>query len=305
MATTNQLAKQRAAFIERQRALLENNVSAIQGKLFDAVFNKLLEKLDLADGKILNNNSNIDLASTLDKIMKDFMTNDFNKVIKLFSNDLIGLQGLNSAYFKTIEEDQTKLKQIANDVNTIMRKRIGLDASGNKIKGGYLDKLSTDPKFKQELKKATYKAVTTGASMDDFKAKMKTLITGNDSVNGGLQKHFNRFVYDTYQQFDRTTAVLYSNKLDLKAFIYSGTKITTSRCFCINNKGKVFTLEEAEKWRSKLNDSCGPIWNEKKDGRYVPIDMMGGYGCVDVPNFISNRMAIRLRPDLEAKLSST
>lgn len=301
--TTNQIAKLRAKFIDDKRIALDYKVTAIQKKLFAAIFDKLINELDIADGKIVSNNKNIDLASSLDKIMKEFVTNDFSKVIALFSDDLIGLQALNKTYFTTLSKDRIKLDKISTQVDAIMKKRIGLKPDGTLIKKGYLDKLATDDKLKKQLKQNMYNAVTTGKGIEEFKKQTQTLIEGNKNVNGALQKHFNRFVYDTYQQFDRTTANLYADKLELQAFIYSGAKVAASRCFCVENKGKIFIRTEADKWRNKLNSKCGPIWDEDKDGTYRPLEMMGGYGCVDVPNFISDRMAIRMRPELSTSLS--
>ncbi len=111
--------------------------------------------------------------------------------------------------------------------------------------------------------------------------------------------NFNTFAYDTYAAVDRTAQKLWAGKLGLKAFIYAGGKIKTSRLFCIHNNGKVFTTDEAKEWESMIGEDDGPMWSE---GTYEPLRDMGGHRCRHSPNFISNREAISRRPELESVL---
>ena len=125
--TTNQIAKLRVKFIEAKRGVLNSKVSEIQKKLFSAVFDKLISNLELSEGRIISNGKNIDLVSALDKIIKDFQSNEYLKTINLFANDLKGLQALNETYFRTLEEDKDKLKKISSEVNKKMQSRIGIN----------------------------------------------------------------------------------------------------------------------------------------------------------------------------------
>lgn len=292
--TIRQAAKLRAKFINTKRDLLTKNVSAIERKLYNAVLDKLISELEVSDGKIVNNNKNIDLTTVLDKIIKDFNNNEFAKVIRLFANDLLSIEGLNKTYFSIIEKDQQKLNEISKDVNKELNKKLGLDEKGAVKKNGYLDKLAKDTKLKVKLKKITYNAVIKGKPIDDFKKQMKTLVQGDAKVNGELTKHMNTFAYDTYQQFDRTAGEMFAEQLSLNAFIYNGGKIDTTREFCRERNGKVFTIDEAMGWK-KLE------W-DGKNKNYNPLQDAGGYNCRHTLDYISNQMAIRLRPELKGKI---
>lgn len=301
--TIRQAAIQRAKFIKVKRELLQKNITSIERKLFNSILDKLIKELDVADGRIVSNDKNINLTSALDQIVREFNTNEYAKVIRLFADDLLELQGLNRRYFQIIETDKARLGKISQDVNTILNHRLGITNDGKVIKDGYLDRLATDPRLKSKLKQLTYKFVTQGKSIDEFREKMKTLVQGNGKVNGELTKHMNRFAYDTYQQYDRTNGELWAKKLDLKAFLYNGGKIATSRGFCKIHNGKVYTVEEAQTWRNDLNEADGPIWDEDVDGRYNPFRDAGGYNCRHTLDWISNAMAVRLRPELAAQLA--
>lgn len=288
--TLQQAAKQRAKFITVKRELLSKNITSIERKLFDAILDKLIKELDVADGKIESNGKNINLTTALDKIIREFNTNEYANVIRLFADDLLEIQGLTKRYFLVMGEDKKKIEKISKTVNKTLNERLGIGEDGKVKKGGYLDKLANDPKLKETLKKATYNAVIKGKPIQEFKDKMSALIQGNKNVNGLLTKHMNTFAYDTYQQYDRTNSELFAKKLGLKAFLYNGGKIKTSREFCIQRNGKVFTIEEAMSWKNLEWDG--------KNKNYNPLQDAGGYGCRHTLDWISNAMAMRIRPEL-------
>lgn len=297
--TRTQAAELRRQFIEERQEILRKKVTSVENKLYDAILRKLIDELDKVDGKIVSNNKNVDLASTLDKIFREINASEYTGVIKAFAKDLRGVQNLNDTYFEIIAEDQEKIKAISRDVNRIMNKRIGLNSKGEVVKDGYLDKLIKDDALLKRVKESTYKAVTGGESIDKYRDRMKKFIVGNDKISGGLTKHFNTFAYDTYNQFDRTSQNLFANKLELQTAIYSGGTINTTREFCRKRNGKVFTRQEMEKWKSLVGKEEGPQWSE---GDYNPFTDCGGHNCRHNLNWISNSEAIRRRPDLEGQI---
>lgn len=166
----------------------------------------------------------------------------------------------------------------------------------------FLDKLITDESLKKKIKSEVLKGITQGKPVKELTKQLTEQIKGSDKVRGGLVRHFDQFMRDAYTQFDSSNAKDLAEGLGMKAFMYQGGKIKTSRCFCIEKDGKIFTLEEASKWKLDLNDDCGPIWNEEVDGKYNPTTMRGGYECRHSLDFMSNSLAIRLRPDLKGKI---
>ncbi len=293
-----EVAELRRSYIEEKRNLLTKKVSAVELKLYNAILDKLINELDQADGKLIYNDKNINLSAALNKIFKDINKNDYYKIIQSFGGDLIGSLELNKKYFEIVADDKKKLEKAAAKVDETMQARIGIDAEGKLINKGYLSRLITDDTFQREVKRETIKAITSNKSFEGFKRDMQKLIIGNGKVDGGLAKHLNTFAYDTYEQFNRATSKEYAVKLDLKAFIYAGGLIGNSRCFCDEHNGMVFTSAEAQEWRNDLNSECGPIWDENTDGPYDPLTMMGGYRCRHTPDFISNTLAKKLRPDI-------
>lgn len=296
----SEIAQLKQKYIRDAEKRMQHSLSVIEKKLFDSIFNKLISELEKSDGKIISNGENVKLSTALDEIFKSFEQNEYLKIVNAFSLDLNRIGDLNDKYFEVVAEDQKKFKKAQKEVRSIMRERIGVNTEGKLKKDGYLDRLIKDNTLKQKVKELTFKAVTSGQPFDKYVARMERLIVGAPNVSGGLQKHFQQFAYDTFAQYNRTTSKLYATKLDLKVFIYQGGEIKTSRCFCIDRDGKVFTAEEAEKWKTLVNKECGPIM--EKDSQYDPLIDLGGINCRHSTDYISNSMAIRLRPDLEGKI---
>ena len=298
MATRSELAIKREKYIREQEAILLKKVSGVEKQLYKSIFDKIIKGLDESNGKIVSNGKNIDLVTAIDKIFKDLQGDELLKIIKGFSTGLTGVQQLNEAYFKAIEEDKKKLAKITQQSNEATKKRLGITDKGGIVKKGFLDKLVKDKTVIQKIKKETYKAITSGRSLEDYKSKIKTMIQGTDKVNGELVRHFDTFARDAFNQVDRTTQKFYADKLDLDAFIYAGGTINASRCFCINHNGKVYTREESQEWGDDLMGTCQPIWDESVDGKYQPLVMLGGYNCRHSLNWISSVEAKRRRKDL-------
>lgn len=297
--TKSEVAQLREDFVRERTKALNRRVTAAEKKLYDLMFKKVIEQFELDGGKIKSSSANMDIANRLDSLYKEFLKGDYMKVIGMFAGDMTEIQSLNKTYFSILEKDKDKIAKIGEGVDQSINKRLGLNKEGAIVKDGFLDKLIKDDKFLKNIKKQTYKAVTGGESLKQFTDRMSTVIQGNKSVNGGLVKHFNTFAYDTYAAVDRTAQKLWAGKLGLKAFIYAGGKIRTSRPFCIKNNRKVFTTDEAKEWESEIGNDDGPMWSEST---YEPLRDMGGHRCRHSPNFISNEEAISRRPELRSVL---
>ena len=295
--TRLQLSKLKTDFIRQRQALMRKNISIAEKNLYDQITKKILDNLDL-DGDLINSNGrNLNLASEVDSIYKEFNRKDYTNILKQFSKDLSKVASLNTDYFKAAIDDTApkRFDSVSKEVKAFMSKRIGLNAKDEIVKGGYLDRLVTDESLKNKIKKSIIKGVTNRQPVEALIKQLQTTIVGNPDIDGGLVKHFSQNMHDTYNQFDRTTSKIFAEKLDLRFFIYQGGKIQSSRQFCINHDNKCYTVQEAEKWKSLIGTKNGPI-ADKDD--YNPLIDCGGYNCRHSLDFISNSLAKKYRPDL-------
>ncbi len=173
----------------------------------------------------------------------------------------------------------------------LLRANLGLTKENTLSKGGFLEKFVSDDILRQELKDSTYKAISSGKGFRTFKEDLQTLIVGDDNYQGGLQRHYRTYAYDSYSMVDRATSNVFANELGLEAFIYGGTIVDNTREFCEKRVGKVWLVSEAKEWKD--------IEFQGKPKDYDPLNDLGGYNCMHSTNYISNEEAIRRRDDLK------
>jgi hypothetical protein len=288
-------------FIEGAQEKLLKKVSAAEKALYNKVLDRFIDKLDLAEGRITDGQKNLTLVAAIDQIFAEFRKAGFIDIIRQFTGDMTSITQKNAEYFRIIGEATNKIPAATEVANKRLRKQLGINSKGSINKGGFLDRFINDKKTVRTVKNVVLKGIAGKVALKDMQEDLKVTIVGTDKVNGELTRHLNTYLMDTYQQHDRVAAAEFAEVIGLPAFIYSGGKIASSRCFCEKNNGKVFTNDEADKWVKDLNEDCGPIWNEAKDGAYTS-ERMGGYGCRHSKDYITASEAIRRRPELRAVL---
>jgi hypothetical protein len=295
--TRSQISDLKQEFIRQRQAFMRKHISAAEKKLYDQIYRKVISNLELDGGSINSTGKNLNLASDIDAIYKDFNKKEYTNILKQFSADLAKIASLNGDYFRVVAEDTTpkRFDSVKKEVKDFMSKRVGLNSKDEIVKGGYLDRLISDESLKNSIKDKILKGITNKKPVTDLVKTLEKTIVGNPNVDGGLVRHFNQHMHDTYNQFDRTTSMKFAERLDLQFFIYQGGKIKTSRPFCVKRDGKCFTTQEAEQWKSLIGSDNGPM-ADKND--YNPLVDCGGFNCRHSIDYISDSLAKRYRPDM-------
>jgi hypothetical protein len=299
----NKYAKIKDEFIQNKQAALGRRVSRFESNLYDRIFDDFLKNLDLSQGSIKASNSNISLTNSLEKIFSQTQA-EYQSLFETFGNDLIEVGKLNAKYFEQVDARAADLSgSVAKNANKI----IGVDSTGALVEDGFLSRFAKDTTVFQDIKDTVFSSVSSGQSFSDLNTSLKVLVKGNEELQGGFQKHFRTYAYDTYQQVDRTHQELYSTALELTAFLYEGGIMEDSRAFCKYCNGKVFLKDEFRKLTRNqvakfikqpgLKGAAAGIpttgWN--------PLIDLGGFGCKHSKNYISDILAVELRSDLQIK----
>jgi hypothetical protein len=273
-------AKQRIAKIAKSQELLATAVNNLDRLFYEA----LLTNVD----KIAED------ALELERIFKQFNSSQHSKVIKQFAGGVLEVGALNADYFKDIAAnlDSKDYTAIKKDAQSTLLKRFGLNADGSIVPGMYLDSFINDKSIARAVREQAYKWQSGGMGLDEFKRNLKLTVLGQPGSNGIYSKYYNTYAYDTYQQADAQIQKHYADKLGLKAFLYLGGKMTTSRAFCVERDGKVFTDTEIADWITIT------FTGKPKTG-YNAFTDRGGYNCRHHLNAITNAMAVSRRTDLE------
>jgi hypothetical protein len=205
-----------------------------------------------------------------------------------------------------------RFEKIVTSANKLINLKIGLE--GDKVfKGGWLDSFFKSNTTGMELKEMTSKAVTSNMNMKDYVKLLREKITGSEKTDGLLERQFQRYGYNLYQQYDAAYNLTLGNEFGFTYFIYQGGLIGDSRDFCAAHNNKVWSKEEAELWPS-WTPSKGeyPAGYEVKAGDlystpsymnypgYDPLIDRGGYNCRHALGWIADELAFQMRPDLNS-----
>jgi len=290
----NKLFKTKLDFLEGREKNLNRNVKGLERQLFQLILKEVIDKVDVKSGAILQNKSNLKLTASIQKLFKRFNAKFNAKQISQFVGDIEKSMGMSNRYYKGFTT-KAKFDAIGKRSKDIVLGRLGVDVKGKLVSGGMMDSFLQDSTVRTEVTQATVRNITAGNSVSVMREELSAIIKGvPDGVEGKLSRHYKTFINDAYQEVDRTYNSLIAKELKLQAFRYSGGKIKTTRQFCCQRNGLIFTEKEAQEWK-KLK------WGGKPKTGYNPITQMGGYNCRHNVQWLPNEMVLRRRPDLTMK----
>ena len=283
-------AGDRTVLIDLLLAELQKKVLDVQGKLLNRFVTEWIDDLDVDEdtGIIKNTLRNKRLLANIDKIFAEYVKTDGIVIAKTMMDGISQILDFNGKYFKNFAT-HAELAPLAPQVKSLIESWLGLKGNGALEGNGYLAKTISDPRILGDLKNFALRSVVGQQGYKDTLQAVKGFIDGNKQTAGLLEKYHRNFVYDTYSQVDRATAGMFADKLGLNYAIYEGGLIKTSRKFCKEHNGNVYTREEIAAFDPP----------EAKPPNYNPFQDLGGFGCRHSLSWVSYAIAVYLRPDLK------
>lgn len=101
----------------------------------------------------------------------------------------------------------------------------------------------TDSNIKQPVKDALLQYIAGGGRYKDFKDTVKEILTAK-KIEGNIDTIAREYAF----QYRRQQGQILSTKLNVKYFLYFGTEIETTRCFCQQRIDNIYTKETIESW---------------------------------------------------------
>lgn len=284
------LAKDRTALIKQLLDKLDKKVGQVQSVLLEDLLRDAVDRLEVDENnRIKNTSANRKIVNTVETVFKNWTAKNGVALALTLVSGVADIASFNSKYFKSLAP-QTKLEPINKQVIESLNSWLGMD--GNKVaRNGYLDVLIHNPPVEQVIKDTIMKSVVAQEGWFKTKNQVKDFLTDREEQgksNGRLKQYYRNFTYDLYSIADRTASKITADKLGLEYAIYEGGLIETSRPFCIEHNGKVYSKEEISKFNPK----------EARPPDYNPFVDLGGYGCRHHLNWIPESVAFALRPEL-------
>jgi hypothetical protein len=255
----------------------------IMKSLNKVIYTSVIESLmgaDIRDGKILYNETNINIIQSLGQKV-DRIKGPLDKLAKaLFSGikQVLDITGQDMAKYSTDAKynSDNVLNKVKTHAATTIKTRADLSLIYGDIKQSAIALLSKPD----------------GTDLVELRNLLKSKVVDNDLAS----KYFARWTHDIYFQYQRAGANELRKDIGLKFGIYQGGLIESSRDFCEERNGEVFHIDEIMEWENL--DFKG-----KPESGYNPIIDLGGYNCRHRIDWISDELAFELKPELKEKES--
>ena len=286
-------SKDRERSIVKSERILYRKMGVFQKELTELTLDLLLDRIRFDDGKAVATGANFNTINSLGSVYDIFIKQNSDDIVAQLIEGIKSIHRHNEAYFSRVIGKSVKTDSLK--IFNILLGRLGI-TQDNKIKpGGYIDSVLNTGDAIAELKNEALRAIISGQSLAGFKKAIKNKIQGSPSSPGILEQHYNRHLYDLWQQYDREAGRQFAEKLDLKYAIYQGGLIKTSRPFCKVRNNLVFTAEEISKFGTP-NDPFGGYSDKAtgdfqgKNDNYSPFLDLGGYNCRHQLDWVSNEL---------------
>ena len=276
--TADELFQDKMEFLDKAEKALDKGVKSFQTEVFQLILTEMLPLFDLEDGIVANTSKNIGLITQIDIIFDSLMGTFTTDILAPFANDLIAATSLSAEYYVAMGFKKTVVNKLLKD-KVFIEKRIGITSKGKLIKGGYLYDLGQTAQVRQQLKDYVIRSLTGDVSFTDFQLGFRNLVIGNRrqkglKTTGSLQRYFDQYAYDAFNQYDEIANSQLANGLGLEHFIYEGSIIATTRPFCKKRAGKAFKVSETKKWKDDPD-----LIDKKTKNSYRPLIERGRNRC--------------------------
>lgn len=291
--TPTSFFNEKIEFMSGAETQLGTSYASAEKWILDQVIKSVLPDLDVVDGRMLSTQKNIDTVTRrLNVVMEGLRTGRNRDIVKQVLGNMSKISDFNGNYFGLAGDlVGEKFDSSKSRVEGIMRKSLGFNPDGTIKPKSFIDSISNVDDINNSIRDSAIRSIQGGNTVKQFTDELEESILTNENGLGILNRNRNQIINDRYAQYDRAESKSFADELKMQAFIFSGGKVSDTRRFCCQRNGIIFTRDEAQYWSSIK-------WQGKNRG-YVPLIDMGGYNCRHSPQWISNRVAMRRRPDLE------
>lgn len=286
----NKHARNREKLVDSIETDILSRIEFLERQFYRLAVAHLVEVLDVKDQKIVNKTSNFTVLTSLGKFKEKFRKEHVRPLLFQMAKKFVKIVQANTQYFKSVAGyiPDGQVKKVERNAMA----KFGLQMAGSKVKivpNGFLDSAVTFEDAYTKVREVANTAIAGEVKLIDMKRLVKKSILP-DSKHGPIKHRLLTNVNDVYAQFDRMAQKDYAQELGFRAFIYQGGTIKTTRTFCREKNGKVFTIDEAKEWEGQEFDGKNANYNALRD--------LGGHNCRHFASWISDKQAIRRRPEL-------
>jgi hypothetical protein len=259
--------------IDQSTTDFQGSIPDMQKKIYGDL-QEYIKKLDLRDGRIMNNLQNLQLIGQIkNRLRKILSGKDYNKLVSDFTEAFDEVANLNQQYFADFNFKFKPKKTLP------VIKQLAIDQTIEDLIGQGMAESIIKPIT--EILKSN---ITTGGSYAKFQEQLRTHIVNDENGAGSLQRYTKQITTDAINQFNAQYHDTIAQDLQFNWGQYVGSNLTTTREFCerLTAKEWVHRTELPSIIKGKIDGV--DIKLSKTTG--LPVGMIPG---TNVDNFKVNR----------------
>ena len=249
---------------------LINSLGPTEQAVLKAV-NGIMNKLDVKDGKLVNNEGTLTFINQLNKEIRKIMR-------KSTYEDRV------TAYLRKFEKLDNLNQDLHKEVNDINISNANLNPiktqAINDLSERLISATSIDANLVKPIKDVMFQSVVTGMTLEEAKQQLNQFITGEEKRLGHIRRYVSQIARDAITQYDGLVNATIAREYGLNAYRYVGSLIEDSRPQCVrwvNDKNGVLPIEtlDAEiRWAFNNGRGMIPGTNVQNFATF-----RGGYNC--------------------------
>jgi hypothetical protein len=239
--------------VEKERARLQESIRYLEKEMLDVVKQLQTTEAGLLEGPKVNLKMAQKIHMRLSKIFDETYGEATRETVGGFSE-------VSGWITKNYNDLGVAAKMTSVDKDVI-----------DTLRGQSLDMFTQFGKQAQDrAAQAMYNAVAAGGKFSDLVATFSgILVGGKDARGASMAQYAELWANDSIMNFHNSLNLKKAEDAGIETYLYFGNLINTSRDFCIQRVGKVFTKKEIESWNDmKWSGKSGP-----------PLVNRGGWNC--------------------------
>lgn len=275
MPNINDILKDKLTNLETIPANFISNVQKDSSKVFSQILKRLNDlQLDNQGNIILNDYNLAQIEILGEELQGVIYQTGYLENLQKFAAGLDSQKSINVNLLKETIGKDFELDAVYNRLYD-QSKKSAIELLGDTAVRDNVD----------EFKSILQNSISQSSSYTDLINNIKTNIEGNDEVEGYLERYANQYANDLYAITDRTFTTKVAEDFGVQFYEYSGSTISTTRCFCRERVGRIFHKEEIKSWGRKENlGDCntGGGWAgmSRETNESTIFSLLGGYNCL-------------------------
>jgi hypothetical protein len=280
LSSATEILKQKEAILNNSPNRFFSEVEKAQNQLLRTAI-KEIEKLEVSNGKIVLNASNIAVIERVDEMLRNtLLRGDYLKAVTKLMEQMTDSNQLTLDFYR-LEFDLDK-SEMASKVFAIQRQKV-LDV--------LIGRSSMDANFLQPIKNTLIDAVSERMPLNELIKQIRQVTTGEEGQYlGRLMRYSKQIANDALNVTDRVINNVIADEIGVQFFHYVGGTIEDTRCFCEKRNRKFFHRKEIEAWgRGDITDGIEDGSECETDNGWAGMfretnetnifTWLGGYNC--------------------------